>query len=239
MNHHETAIGAFGDVGVGGVGNPLAGQSAGQPEDAIREPLLKRPFDVVLAAVGLIVSSPLWLLITLAVKLGDGGPVFYCQERTGRGGRRFRSMKFRSMVLDADLKYGPRQAQANDPRVTRVGRFLRASAMDELPQLWNIFAGDMSFVGPRALLPAEIETNGHGELVSSSEIIGYHERHLVRPGLTGLAQVYADRDIPRRNKFRYDVLYVRRQSLWLDIRLITASFWITFRGKWEHRGWKL
>jgi lipopolysaccharide/colanic/teichoic acid biosynthesis glycosyltransferase len=218
---------------------PLQAPPAERAWVPAREPRLKRPLDVALSFLGLCLSSPLWVLISLAVKAGDGGPVFYAQERTGRGGRPFRSWKFRTMVPDADAQFGPRQAEVNDPRVTRIGRLLRATAMDELPQLWNILRGDMSFVGPRALVPAEIETNGHGELVALEEIPGYDQRHRVRPGLTGIAQIYAPRDIPRRYKFRYDALYVRRQTFWLDVRLIATSFWITFRGKWEHRGRKL
>ena len=105
-------------------------------------------------------SLPLWALIAAAIKLEDGGPVFYGQERVGRGGRRFRSWKFRSMVVDADRRFGALQAREDDPRVTRTGRLLRATAMDELPQLWNILVGDMSFVGPRALRPEEIEVGG-------------------------------------------------------------------------------
>ena len=204
-------------------------------------PVLKRPLDVGLAGLGLLASAPLWALIALAVKLQDGGPVFFGQERVGRGGRRFRSWKFRSMVPDADRTFGVLQAQAGeeDPRVTRVGRWLRATAMDELPQLWNIFVGDMSFVGPRALVPAEIEVSGRGELVPMERIPGYQARHRVRPGLTGVAQIYADRDVPRRHKFKLDLLYVRRQSSSLDLRLIALSFWITFRGRWEKRGAKL
>jgi lipopolysaccharide/colanic/teichoic acid biosynthesis glycosyltransferase len=116
---------------------------------------------------------------------------------------------------------------------------MRASAMDELPQLWNIFRGDMSFVGPRALRPGEIETNGGGRLVHMEEIPGYVERHTVRPGLTGIAQIFAPRDVPRRWKFKYDQIYVRNQGFWLDLRLIALSFWITFRGKWETRGRKI
>jgi colanic acid biosynthesis glycosyl transferase WcaI len=200
---------------------------------APRAPLLKRPFDVALSGFGLLVSAPLWALFALLIKLEDNGPVFYASERVGRFGRRFRSRKFRSMVPDSDARFGPRQASENDPRVTRIGRLLRATALDELPQLWNIFTGEMSFVGPRALLPEEIEVNGGGAPVAQEEIPGYRERQLVRPGLTGLAQVYADRDLPRRQKFRYDRLYVRRQSFWLDLKLIARSFWITFRGKWE------
>jgi lipopolysaccharide/colanic/teichoic acid biosynthesis glycosyltransferase len=200
--------------------------------------MLKRGLDLALASFGLVLSSPLWVLIPLLIKLDDGGPVFYAQERVGRGGLRFRSLKFRSMVVDAE-RFGPRQAAAVDARVTRVGRWLRATAMDELPQLWNIARGDMSFVGPRALMPAEIEVNGHGGTVPIEAVAGYRERHAVAPGLTGLAQIYADRDIPRRYKFKYDLLYIRRRSLALDLKLLALSFWITARGKWEHRGSKL
>jgi lipopolysaccharide/colanic/teichoic acid biosynthesis glycosyltransferase len=142
------------------------------------------------------------------------------------------------MVEGFDAEGGPLQARDRDPRITRVGRLLRATAMDELPQLWNIFRGDMSFVGPRALLPEEIEVSGDGLRVPIEEIPGYEARHRVRPGLTGLAQVFAPRDIPRRHKFKLDLLYVRRQSFWLDLKLVAVSFWISFRGTWERRGAK-
>jgi lipopolysaccharide/colanic/teichoic acid biosynthesis glycosyltransferase len=127
------------------------------------------------------------------------------------------------------------QAAARDPRVTRIGRLMRATAMDELPQLLNILRGDMSFVGPRALRPGEIETAGEGRVVHMEDIEGYRERTAVQPGLTGIAQIYAPRDVTRRHKFRYDRVYVRRRSFWLDIRLILLSFWISMRGTWEHR----
>jgi lipopolysaccharide/colanic/teichoic acid biosynthesis glycosyltransferase len=130
-----------------------------------------------------------------------------------------------------------------------------------LPQLWNIFRGDMSFVGPRALVPEEIEVRvsrlelqsatcnvqgskfkvqgaRKGEAVALEKIPGYEERHRVRPGLTGVAQIYALRDIPCRHKFRLDLLYIKRHTFWLDLKLIALSFWITFRGKWEDRGRK-
>jgi lipopolysaccharide/colanic/teichoic acid biosynthesis glycosyltransferase len=201
-------------------------------------PRLKRAFDVILSGTGLVFSSPLWLAFAAFIKLEDGGPVFYSQERVGRGGRSFRGFKFRSMVPDADIKYGLVQAEENDPRITRVGRILRATAMDELPQLWNIFKGDMSFVGPRALAVKEVEIDGSGESVRLEDIPGFEERHSICPGLTGIAQIFADRDIPRRKKFRYDGLYARRQSFGLDLKLIALSFWITFRGKWEVRGRK-
>ena len=111
--------------------------------------------------------------------------------------------------------------------------------MDELPQLWNIFRGDMSFVGPRALRPGEIEVTGNGQFEGLEDVPGFQERCRVRPGLTGIAQIFAPRDIPRRHKFRYDRIYIRRQSLGLDLRLVALSFWITFRGRWETRGSKL
>ena len=199
---------------------------------------LKRAFDVALSGAGLIASTPLWVLFAAAIKLHDGGPVFYRQARSGLHGRPFDVLKFRSMVPDAEAGVGAVQASRSDPRVTAVGRFLRATAMDELPQLWNILRGDMSFVGPRALRPGEIETLGNGDLERLEDVPGFAERSRVRPGLTGIAQIYAPRDIPRRMKFRYDLFYVRRQSFWLDLRLVLLSFWITLRGAWEADGRK-
>jgi lipopolysaccharide/colanic/teichoic acid biosynthesis glycosyltransferase len=197
--------------------------------------MTKRLFDVLLSAFGLAASSLLWIVIGTAIKLEDGGPIFFPQDRVGRGGRVFQVLKFRSMVPDAEARSGPVQARENDPRITRVGRVLRATAMDELPQLWNIFVGDMSFVGPRPLRPGEVEVAGDGRLVALEHIPGYADRHRVRPGLTGLTQVYASRDISRASKFRMDRLYLRRGSFWLDLKLIAVSFWITSRGAWEAR----
>ena len=202
-------------------------------------PPAKRALDVTLSGAGLVASAPLWALLAALVRLEDGGPVFYAQDRVGEGGRVFRALKFRSMVTDAEASVGARQASADDPRVTRIGRVMRATAMDELPQLWSIFTGDMSFVGPRALRPGEIEVRGDGGMERLEDVPGFAERHSVRPGLTGIAQIYAARDIPRRQKFRYDRLYLRRTGFWLDVRLILLSFWITFRGRWEHRGDKI
>lgn len=196
---------------------------------------MKRPFDMLLSGIGLLASSPIWLMIAAAIKLDDGGPVFYSQERVGIGGKPFKSWKFRSMRVNADKDNVPQQASEKDPRVTRLGHILRPTALDELPQLWNIFKGDMSFVGPRALLAKEIEVNGKGEVVPIESIRGYHVRHSVRPGLTGIAQVYAPRDIPRRHKFMLDALYIRKLAFSLDLKLIAVSFWISFTGKWESR----
>jgi lipopolysaccharide/colanic/teichoic acid biosynthesis glycosyltransferase len=195
---------------------------------------MKRALDAALASFGLVLSAPLWLVVASAIKLEDGGPVFFTQDRVGKGGRIFRALKFRSMRQDAEAATGPLQARDGDVRITRVGRLMRATAMDELPQLWNICRGDMSFVGPRALRPGEIEIEGGGP-VALEAVPGYARRIAVRPGLTGVAQVYAARDIPRRHKFRYDALYIRRRSLSLDVRLILLSFWISFRGTWENR----
>lgn len=200
---------------------------------------MKRLFDIIVSAAGLLVLSPIALLIAVAIKLEDGGPVFFMQDRVGRGGRVFPAFKFRSMVVDAERNTGAIQATADDPRVTRVGRVLRATAFDELPQLWNIVLGDMSVVGPRPLRPGEADTTADGRLLPLAAIPGYEARHRVRPGLTGLAQVYAPRDLPRTGKFRYDLLYQRRAGLVLDLRLIVLSFWITVRGRWEDRGPKV
>lgn len=200
--------------------------------------MAKRALDILLSSLGLIASAPLWLVLAAAIKAEDGGSVFYGQERVGWGGRVFRALKFRSMRQDAEALIGAVQAAAADPRVTRVGRVMRATAMDELPQLWNIMRGDMSFVGPRALRPGEIEAEGDGRLVRLEDVPGFEDRITVRPGLTGIAQVYARRDIPRRQKFRYDRLYVRRRSWLLDVRLILLSFWISVHGTWEARGRK-
>jgi lipopolysaccharide/colanic/teichoic acid biosynthesis glycosyltransferase len=194
----------------------------------------KRLFDIGLSGTGLILSAPLWPIIAAAIKIDSQGPIFYGQSRVGEGGRHFMVLKFRSMVVDAESG-GPRQADVHDPRITRVGRILRATAMDELPQLWNIFRGDMSFVGPRALRPEEIEVDGDGASVPLDAIPGYLQRCAVPPGLTGIAQIYAPRDVSRRQKFRFDLLYIKRRSLMLDIRLILLSFWITARGTWEAR----
>jgi rhamnosyl/mannosyltransferase len=198
-------------------------------------PKLKRLFDALLAGTGLALSAPVWVAAAVLIKLEDGGPVFFRQDRVGQFGTTFGVLKFRSMVVHAERDHGPLQASAGDARITRIGRLMRATAMDELPQLVNIFKGDMSFVGPRALSPGEIETGGDGSVVAMEDITGYKERTAVQPGLTGVAQIYAPRDVTRRHKFRYDQVYVKRQSFWLDIRLILLSFWISMRGTWEHR----
>jgi lipopolysaccharide/colanic/teichoic acid biosynthesis glycosyltransferase len=217
----------------------VVSESRVAPLPPVAIPVGKRLLDIGLAGLGLALSSPLWGLLAIVIKVEDGGPVFFSQERSGEGGRVFRVWKFRSMIPDAEKHVGAVQATEGDPRVTRIGRVMRATAMDELPQLWSIFIGDMSFVGPRALRPGEIEVLGDGRLEALEDVPGYAQRARVRPGLTGIAQIYAPRDIPRRHKFRYDRVYVARQSFWLDVGLIATSFWITFRGRWETRARKL
>lgn len=196
---------------------------------------LKRLLDLILSAFAMIVSAPLWVACAIAIRLEDVGPVFHVQQRWGKGRKPITVYKFRSMIVEAD---GSSQAQTNDSRVTRVGRLLRATSLDEMPQILNIWRGEMSWVGPRALPINEVQVN-EPDNIPDDAIPGFDERCRVRPGLTGVAQIYAPRDVPRRNKFRYDRLYIRRQSLWLDLKLIALSLWITVRGRWEHRERKL
>jgi lipopolysaccharide/colanic/teichoic acid biosynthesis glycosyltransferase len=212
-------------------------QTAANGAPALRpEPLLKRPLDLLLSGGMLLVSAPVWAAIGLAIKLEDGGPIFYQQERWGRGGTRFRIRKFRSMRPEAGHE-AIRQASASDSRVTRVGRLLRATGLDELPQLLSIFRGEMSFVGPRALAVGERDASGNP--LEYERQPGFQRRVSVRPGLTGLATVNLPKDAPPEQKFQEDQRYVDRLSFGLDLRLIALSFWISFRGKWETRGTKV
>lgn len=197
------------------------------PEVATSEYALKRPLDLLLSGIGLTLAAPIFAAVALAIKLEDRGPVFYTQERVGRNGARFKLMKFRSMVPDAEAKTGPVWAAREDPRITRVGRILRKTALDELPQLINIFRGDMRFVGPRSHRVFFYE--------KFRSVPGYTERYRIHPGLTGLAQVLARYDSSAEQKLRFDLLYARKQSFGLDTKLILASFLITFSGKWDER----
>ena len=212
----------------------------------LREPIFKRPFDLLLSALGLLFSAPLWGVIVASLWLEDGRPVFFRQARIGRYGQLFRVFKFRSMVHDP--AHAEVQANKADARITRVGRILRMTAMDELPQLWNIFVGDMSFVGPRAQPEKErVKIRGVEQDVYICNVPGYELRQLVRPGLTGITQIFARRDIPHRYKFKYDLIYVRKvigntsrpglvgdlKMFAADVALIVRSVWITLRGRWE------
>jgi lipopolysaccharide/colanic/teichoic acid biosynthesis glycosyltransferase len=195
---------------------------------------LKRAFDVFLSFLGLVLSFPLWIIISLMIFLDDRGPIFFSLMLPGRHDKPFSSFKFRTMK---HLKEGSHEMVflEHDPRVTRVGKILRATALDELPQLINILKGDMSFVGPRPVDRSE----GNPRYTDISQVPGYEMRRQIRPGLTGIAQLYADKYISPRKKFRYDNLYVKNMRFLLDIKLILFAFWVTFRGNWERKGRKI
>jgi len=173
----------------------------------------------------------LWTLIPLAIWLQDRGPIFYKQTRIGRGGKVFTIRKFRTMVPDAERMTGAVWATLRDPRITPLGRILRTTALDELPQVLNIWRGEMSIVGPRSERP-EL----HAKFVQQFPSFG--QRLAVRPGLTGLAQVKGEYNLPPNEKLVYDTEYIRRMSLWLDIKLITISVWNTVVGRWDRRAAK-
>ena len=201
--------------------------------------LLKRPFDIIVAVVGLLIASPLWLVFSLAIKLEDRGPILFLQDRWGKDRRKIKVYKFRTMVPNSIERFGNIQAREDDPRVTRVGRLLRSTSLDEMPQLLNIARGDMSWVGPRALPIDEVQTQEEDGHLPDEAIPGFEARSKLRPGLTGIAQIFAPRDVPRRQKYTYDAIYAGSQSLWLDVRLIIISLWITLRARWEAKGSKL
>jgi lipopolysaccharide/colanic/teichoic acid biosynthesis glycosyltransferase len=203
--------------------------------DSIR----KKLFDTLLSGMGLMFSSWLWVIIAIAIIIEDGFPILIRQPRVGRGGEPFFSIKFRSMKKYALKEKINSQALENDPRITTVGSFLRKIALDELPQLLNIFLGQMSFVGPRALLHREIEINGDHQYMKIDDVPGYEARTAICPGLTGIAQIFAPRDIPRKYKFKYDMLYIEKMNLYTDIKLILLSFLISCNGAWEKRHAKI
>ena len=200
-----------------------------------QEPKLKRLLDIFLSTLMLGMALPVIVPISALIKIEDGGPVLYRQTRWGRNGTRFGVFKFRTMVPDAEKKFGITQARENDERITRIGRLLRAMGLDELPQILNILMGDMSFVGPRSLAVNEVLSDTNNSRVTYEQIRGFRDRLEARPGLTGLATVYIPKDSSPRRKFRYDLLYLRKHSLCLDVHLIALSFWISFRGRWETR----
>lgn len=185
---------------------------------------VKRCFDILCAiAAGIVLLIPM-LMIGLAVRLDSAGPAVFKQERLGKGGKSFTIYKFRSMYLDAENK-GPQWANKNDWRCTRVGRVLRKTRLDELPQLWNILKGDMSFVGPRPERPFFYDE-------FESYIHGFRYRLAVRPGLTGLAQVNGGYELAPEEKIVYDMQYIKDQSMWLDLQCIfkTAKLIFTHEG---------
>ncbi len=178
--------------------------------------LIRRALSIVISLVGLMLALPLLPWIVLAIRLDSKGPVFYTQTRVGKGGHTFKVVKFRTMRQDAEAVSGPKWAGDNDPRVTRVGKFLRSSRLDEIPQLWCVLKGDMAFVGPRPERPEFIE-------MLSKEIPYYGVRHMVRPGLTGWAQVkykYGATVEDSREKLQYDLFYIKNASIGLDMLIM-------------------
>jgi lipopolysaccharide/colanic/teichoic acid biosynthesis glycosyltransferase len=194
----------------------------------------KRWFDLSLLVLAHLLLFPLWAslwaVIPFLIWLEDRKSVFYRQKRMGKNGKPFNVIKFRTMVIDAE-EQGPAWTTDDDPRVTRVGRILRRTALDELPQIICIWKGDMSFVGPRPL-----DLNEHYAL---EELIpGFEKRLKVQPGLTGLAQIHNKNDDPFE-KFRYDMEYLKKLGLILDVRLILHSVWNTIIARWDRRSGKI
>ncbi len=202
----------------------------------VRPPLLrpinrfiKRAMDIVLALLGLLFFLPLLPFLALAIYLDSPGPIFYQQERVGRGGKVFKVYKLRSMVPDAEKEGRPVWARENDPRVTRVGRFLRKTHLDEFPQLFNILKGEMSAVGPRPERPEFVE-----EL--AREIPFYRLRHVAKPGMAGWALIkygYAASKEDAKEKLKYDLYYIKHWSPWLDLLILgkTVLDAVTLRGR--------
>ena len=195
-----------------------------------KTPRYKRAMDLAVLAAAHLAALPLWALLWLAIPililLDDGRPVFYRQRRVGKDGALFEVLKFRTMARGSD-EDGPARTARDDPRVTRFGRLLRRTALDELPQVLNILRGEMSFVGPRALSAAEC-----AEL--AERLPDFALRQAALPGLTGLAQVYNTGDDPER-KLAYDLDYVRRRSPLLDAKLLALSAANTLRARWDRR----
>jgi sugar transferase (PEP-CTERM system associated) len=188
---------------------------------------IKRIIDLSLSLIGVIVASPLMALIAIAVKLDSAGPALYSQERVGEGGRIFKMYKFRSMHADAEPAGTPRWASEADPRITRVGRLIRLTRFDELPQLWNVMNGAMSFVGPRPERPFFVAQ-------LAREIPFYMQRHAVKPGLTGWAQVkyrYGSSIEDATEKLRYDLYYIKHLSIVFDLTIVIDTVKVILFGK--------
>ncbi|MBD5225162.1 MAG: exopolysaccharide biosynthesis polyprenyl glycosylphosphotransferase [Bacteroidales bacterium] len=182
---------------------------------------IKRIFDIVFALLVIVVLSPVWLILALLIGLTSPGGVFFRQRRTGYKGREFDLLKFRSMYVNNEAD--TRQASGNDPRITPIGRFLRRSSLDELPQMWNVLCGDMSVIGPRPHMISHTE-------YYAPQIKDYMRRHDMRPGLTGYAQVKGFRGPTptvqdMANRVSADLEYIDKYSLWLDLKIFTLTIW--------------
>ena len=182
---------------------------------------MKRALDIAVSFIGFVCALPFMLATAVAIKIGDPGPILYSQVRTGRKGKEFRIYKFRTMRVDAEKYSGPMLAQENDPRITRLGRFLRAVRLDELPQIWNVLNGDMSIVGPRPERPFFVEK-------FVQEMPEYAYRHNVKPGITGLAQVYGKYNTTPFDKLVYDLMYIQKCSILEDLRIIIQTVRVLF-----------
>ena len=183
---------------------------------------LKRILDIVVALLGFLAALPFMLLTAIAIKIFDPGPVFYSQERSGRYEKPFKVYKFRTMRVDAEKLSGPMLAQENDPRITRLGAFLRAVRLDELPQIWNVLVGDMSIVGPRPERPFFVEQ-------FKQEIPEYVYRMNVKPGITGLAQVYGKYNTTAYDKLIYDLVYIQNAGIRADLTIIIQTVRVLFQ----------
>jgi len=181
----------------------------------------KRAFDVIFALFLLVLTSPFMLLSAILIKIEDHGPVFFKQKRCTKGGKEFEIIKFRSMVVDAEKKSGATLALKNDDRITKVGHFIRSTRLDELPQLFNILKGDMSFVGPRPERPVFYEE-------ITKEVPEFTYRMRVKGGLTGYAQIYGKYNTAFADKLKLDLLYIENQSFFMDVKLILLTLKIMF-----------
>lgn len=183
--------------------------------------IIKRIFDGVLSFIGIVLTLPIMAVTALIIKLYDRGPVLYIQERVTQGNRKFKLYKFRTMIVNAEKKTGPVLAYDRDPRITPLGRFLRASRLDELPQLFNVLKGDMSIVGPRP-------ERQHFINEFTKDIPHFKYRIMVKAGVTGLAQVLGKYTTSPEDKARFDLLYIRNYSLWLDLKIMLRTFKVVF-----------